>query len=146
MLCDYQHDLVVDLGWCRGLIPRPGRNRSRGWEMRETEIWSMGIREGMPQPMSTKQPRPHRRGGHAMSVYLPEGLLLDTPENIRRTGSAAGLAQAMAQETILEGRAVLCDYQHDLVVDLGWIYSGTRHPIPRCTGTPAGPPGPPVPP
>ena len=31
-----------------------------------------------------------------MSVYLPEGLLLDTPENIRRTGSAAGLAQAVA--------------------------------------------------
>ena len=65
-----------------------------------------------------------------MSVYLPEGLLLDTPENIRRTGSAAGLAQAMAQETILEGRAVLCDYQHDLVVDLGWC----RGLIPRAEG------------
>ena len=65
-----------------------------------------------------------------MSVYLPEGLLLDTPENIRRTGSAARLAQAMAQETILEGRAVLCDYQHDLVVDLGWC----RGLIPRAEG------------
>ena len=65
-----------------------------------------------------------------MSVYLPEGLLLDTPENIRRTGSAAGLAQAMAQEAILEGRAVLCDYQHDLVVDLGWC----RGLIPRAEG------------
>ena len=36
----------------------------------------------------------------------------------------------MAQEAILEGRAVLCDYQHDLVVDLGWC----RGLIPRAEG------------
>lgn len=65
-----------------------------------------------------------------MSVYLPEGLLLDTPENTRRTGTPAGLAQAMAQGTILEGRAVLCDYEHNLVVDLGWC----RGLIPRAEG------------
>ena len=65
-----------------------------------------------------------------MSVYLPEGLLLDTPENIRLTGSPAGMAQAMAQGSILEGRAVLCDYGHDLLVDLGWC----RGLIPRTEG------------
>lgn len=65
-----------------------------------------------------------------MSVYLPEGLLLDTPENIRLTGSPSGLCQAMAQGTILEGRAVLCDYEHNLIVDLGWC----RGIIPRTEG------------
>ena len=65
-----------------------------------------------------------------MSVYLPEGLLLDTPENIRFTGSLSGLSQAMAQGVILEGRAVLCDHEHNLVVDLGWC----RGLIPRAEG------------
>lgn len=65
-----------------------------------------------------------------MSVYLPEGHLLDTPENLRLTGSPAGLRQAMAQETILEARAVLCDHEHNLVVDLGWC----RGLIPRAEG------------
>lgn len=65
-----------------------------------------------------------------MSVYLPEGLLLDTPENIRLVSSPSGLCQAMAQGTILEGRAVLCDYEHNLIVDLGWC----RGIIPRTEG------------
>lgn len=65
-----------------------------------------------------------------MSVYLPEGLLLDTPENLRFTGSLSGLSQAMAQGTVLEGRAVLCDHEHNLVVDLGWC----RGLIPRAEG------------
>ena len=65
-----------------------------------------------------------------MSVFRPEGLLLDTPENQRLTGSPAGLGQAMAQESILEGRAVLCDYEHNLVVDLGWC----KGLIPRQEG------------
>lgn len=65
-----------------------------------------------------------------MSVYLPEGRLLDTPENIRSTGSPAGLAEAMARGTILEARAVLCDYEHNLIVDLGWC----RGLIPRAEG------------
>jgi len=65
-----------------------------------------------------------------MSVYLPEGLLLDTPENIRCAGSLPGLSQAMAQGAILEGRAVLCDHEHNLIVDLGWC----RGMIPRTEG------------
>ena len=65
-----------------------------------------------------------------MSVYLPEGRLLDTPENIRSISSLAGLTSAMAQGTILEARAVLCDYEHNLVVDFGWC----RGLIPRTEG------------
>lgn len=65
-----------------------------------------------------------------MSLYLPEGLLLDTPENIHRIGSPGGLALAMEQELILEGRAVLCDHEHNLLVDLGW----GRGLIPRVEG------------
>ena len=49
--------------------------------------------------------------------YLPEGRLLHTPEN-RRYASVA-LTQAMEQETILEGRAVLCTADHDLMVSYG---------------------------
>ena len=65
-----------------------------------------------------------------MSIYLPEGRLLDTPENLRLTGSPAGLRQAMSQGTVLEGRAILCDHEHNLVVDLGWC----RGLIPRLEG------------
>lgn len=65
-----------------------------------------------------------------MSVFQPEGLLLETPENRRLAGSPAGLGQAMAQEAVLEGRAVLCDYEHNLVVDLGWC----KGLIPRAEG------------
>ena len=38
----------------------PTVNRSAGWEIRDTEMLSMGIRDGMPQPMSTKQPNGSR--------------------------------------------------------------------------------------
>ena len=65
-----------------------------------------------------------------MADFRPEGLLLDTPENRRLTGSPAGLAEAMARQTVAEGRAVLCGHSHDLVVDLGWC----RGLIPREEG------------
>ena len=50
-------------------------------------------------------------------LYLPEGRLLHTPEN-RRYASTA-LEQAKEQETVLEGRAVLCTPDHDLMVSYG---------------------------
>ncbi|MBQ2926828.1 MAG: 30S ribosomal protein S1 [Ruminiclostridium sp.] len=50
-------------------------------------------------------------------LYLPEGRLLHTPEN-RRYASAA-LEQAKEQETVLEGRAVLCTPDHDLMMSYG---------------------------
>jgi len=50
-------------------------------------------------------------------LYLPEGRLLHTPEN--RRYASADLEQAKEQETVLEGRAVLCTQDHDLMVSYG---------------------------
>ena len=52
-----------------------------------------------------------------LNQYLPEGRLLYTPENRRYTSGQ--LREAMEQETILEGRAVLCTADHDLMVSYG---------------------------
>ena len=51
------------------------------------------------------------------NLYLPEGRLLHTPEN--RRYASASLREAMEQEIILEGRAVLCTADHDLMVSCG---------------------------
>ncbi|MBQ8927833.1 MAG: 30S ribosomal protein S1 [Oscillospiraceae bacterium] len=50
--------------------------------------------------------------------FYPEGMLLDTPGNLSATASEQGLRQAMAAGTVLEARAVACDAQHDLWVQL----------------------------
>lgn len=47
--------------------------------------------------------------------YLPEGRLLHTPENRRY----ASLQESMDHQTVLEGRAVLCTTDHDLLVSYG---------------------------
>lgn len=60
-------------------------------------------------------------------LYPPEGRLLHTTENQAAGETISALRQAMAQETVLEGRAVLCTPAHDLVVRLG-DFTGT---IPR---------------
>lgn len=65
-----------------------------------------------------------------MKNYLPEGSLINTAENIRLTGSIAGLREAMASGRILEGRASLCDSGHNLIVDLPC----TKGIIPRIEG------------
>ncbi len=54
--------------------------------------------------------------------YLPEGTRITTPENRALTGSYAGLAQAMANKTILEAMAVLCENDYSLHVDLGEVH------------------------
>lgn len=59
--------------------------------------------------------------------FPPEGRLLHTPENQAACASADGLKQAMETEAILEGTALLCTPEHDLVVSLG-PYQGV---IPR---------------
>ncbi len=53
--------------------------------------------------------------------YLPEGLLLATPQNREYTASLAGLERAMQQGKILEAPAVLCDSDMNLYIDLGGI-------------------------
>lgn len=51
--------------------------------------------------------------------FLPEGRCLLTPENAAACGDLDSLAQAMAAERILEGTALLCDENHDLLVRVG---------------------------
>jgi len=53
------------------------------------------------------------------NAYLPEGMLADTPENQSALRNPAALQDAMNQGRILEARALVCDSQHNLIVDLG---------------------------
>lgn len=60
-------------------------------------------------------------------LYLPEGALLHTEKNKKAKSSLQALTLAMENKTILEGRVILCDAAHNLIVDLG-DYTGI---IPR---------------
>ncbi len=62
------------------------------------------------------------------TVYLPEGLLIDTEKNKEYTSSLGGLEAAKAGGVILEGMAVVCDSGLSLEVELG---NGIRGIIPR---------------
>ena len=44
--------------------------------------------------------------------------MLDTPRNQAIIRSAAGLAEAAMEGTVLEARAVLCDAEHNLHVEM----------------------------
>ena len=50
--------------------------------------------------------------------YLPEGGRMNTAENLAATRSITALMQAQADGTVLEGRAVRCTVEHDLIVQL----------------------------
>jgi len=54
-----------------------------------------------------------------MNLYKPEGMLIDTPENKLSLRSIKDLEQAIAQQKILEARAIVCDSDHNLIVELG---------------------------
>lgn len=53
-----------------------------------------------------------------MYDFYPEGLLLNTTANRRRTESVSALMEAAAEGAVLEARAVLCDNDHNLYVEL----------------------------
>lgn len=53
-----------------------------------------------------------------MNKFYPEGCLIHTAENKNSLKSAASLQEAMIQGKILEARAVICDNEHNLIVDL----------------------------
>ena len=53
-----------------------------------------------------------------MNRYYPEGHLIDTPRNQNALRTAAGLAEAALDGRVLEARAVLCDAEHNLHVEL----------------------------
>ncbi len=52
-------------------------------------------------------------------TFLPEGRLLHTPENAAACATKAGILQAMERRQLLEGRVILCDAEHNLLVSLG---------------------------
>lgn len=60
--------------------------------------------------------------------YKPEGQLIDTPQNRAALRCAASLQEAYLAGKVLEARAVVCDGEHNLIVDLGCC----RGTIPRC--------------
>ena len=65
-----------------------------------------------------------------MFNFLPEGNLIDTKENKAALSSIQTLNEAAAKETVLEARALVCDQNHNLIVDLGCI----KGIIPRFEG------------
>jgi len=65
-----------------------------------------------------------------MQSYLPEGSLLNTPENLVYCASRKNLIEAMETGRVLEGKAILCDREHDLIVKVG-DFTGL---IPRTEG------------
>ncbi|MDF2568284.1 MAG: ribosomal protein, partial [Oscillospiraceae bacterium] len=56
-----------------------------------------------------------------MLEYLPEGLLIDTQENRNNLKSLITLQDSLVNQKILESRAIVCDSEHNLIVDLGCI-------------------------
>lgn len=54
-----------------------------------------------------------------MIDFYPEGWLIDTLENRLAMQSASNLAEAYSEKKILEARAMVCDGDHNLIVDLG---------------------------
>lgn len=65
-----------------------------------------------------------------MTGYLPEGKLMDTAENIKALSTFSNMTQAKETKQILQAKAVMCDAQHNLIVDLGEI----KGVIPRLEG------------
>ena len=65
-----------------------------------------------------------------MAEYLPEGKRIDTARNLGFLSSPRTVREAMERGEILEARAVLCDSEHNLSVDMGCM----RGLIPRIEG------------
>ncbi|MCI1964872.1 MAG: S1 RNA-binding domain-containing protein [Oscillospiraceae bacterium] len=65
-----------------------------------------------------------------MFEYYPEGWMIDTPENRAATQSISAVNDACRDGQILEGRALVCDGSHNLLVDLGCM----KGMIPREEG------------
>lgn len=54
-----------------------------------------------------------------MKEYLPEGHLFGTPDNTACLNSYQTLAECMKTEKILEAPCILCNSEHDLIIELG---------------------------
>ncbi len=53
-----------------------------------------------------------------MKNYYPEGMLFNTTENMQNIKSVFALQESMTQGKILEAKAIICDNDHNLIVDL----------------------------
>ncbi len=53
------------------------------------------------------------------TIYKPEGILINSPSNRQSLSSLNAMEEARALGKILEGRAVVCDGEHNLIIDLG---------------------------
>ena len=65
-----------------------------------------------------------------MKEYYPEGWLNDTAENKRNMITPSALIQAQANKTILESTVMMCDAEHNLILNLGCM----KGIIPRNEG------------
>ncbi len=53
-----------------------------------------------------------------MSRYYPEGVIFNSIDNTASISSISGLEEALIKGKILEARALVCDSEHNLIVDL----------------------------
>lgn len=65
-----------------------------------------------------------------MNLYLPEGELLNTEANLIHKSCIFAIEECIIKRTIVEAICVLCDSEHNLIVDLGFL----RGFIPRNEG------------
>ncbi len=57
-----------------------------------------------------------------MMSYLPEGFLFNTQENKAAISSFEGFYKAYIDKSTVEARALYCDKEHNLHIDLGFIH------------------------
>ncbi len=62
--------------------------------------------------------------------FYPEGILFETNLNREYLSGIDGLYRAMCENATIEARAIICDNEHNLIVDL----NGIRGIIPRTEG------------
>ena len=60
-----------------------------------------------------------KKGEIKMKDFYPEGTLISDEENKKYFSSESSLLQAQMLEKILEANVVMCDAQHNLIVDIG---------------------------
>lgn len=65
-----------------------------------------------------------------MNGFYPEGKIYETQENKRSMVSAAMLADAIVRQAVLEAPVIMCDAEHNLIVNLGCM----KGIIPRNEG------------
>lgn len=56
-----------------------------------------------------------------MLEFYPEGRLINTTENINSMDTLSHLSEACHDSKILEARAIVCDSNHNLIVDMGFM-------------------------